>query len=209
VQPGDVLGLTCSRTVVAAIHALTRLPPCPVVQLSGTLAGPEMEAGSVESERRAAQVGGGKAYPVYAPMLLPDARTARALARQPTIRGALEEFEAVTVAMVAVGAWAPGLSTVWDRAEPAEREELCAAGAVGEIAGRAFDAGGRAVLGALQDRVLGIELDALRRIPRVIALVHDRRRAVAARAVLTGGLADVLVCDEGVARALLDAERVR
>lgn len=203
VSGDDVLGLTCSRTVAAAAAALTELEPCPVVQLSGTLAGPDVEAGSVESVRRAALVGGGKAFPIYAPMLLPDARTVDALRQQPTIRRVLDEFAAVTVALVAVGAWQQGLSTVWDSSEPAERRRLSAAGAVGEIAGRIFDADGSPLKTELDDRVLGIGLDRLRRIPQVIGVVHDRRRAAAAHAVLAGGLVDFLVCDDGLARALL------
>jgi DNA-binding transcriptional regulator LsrR (DeoR family) len=199
----DVLGLTCSRTVAATTEALSALEPCPVVQLSGTLAGPDVEAGSVESVRRAARVGGGKAFPIYAPMLLPDARTADALARQPTIRLVLDQFAAVTVALVAVGAWEPGLSTVWDSAEPAERRGLSAAGAVGEIAGRVFDAEGSAVPSELDGRVLGVGLERLRRIPQVIGVVHEPRRAAAAHAALAGGLVDFMVCDDALAHALL------
>jgi DNA-binding transcriptional regulator LsrR (DeoR family) len=199
----DVLGLTCSRTVAAATHALSRLAPCRVVQLSGTLAGPEMEAGSVESVRRAAQVGGGQAFPIYAPMLLPDAATARTLAEQPTIRRVIDEFGAVSVAMVAVGCWAPGLSTIWDNAEPQERSQLASDGAVGEIAGRVFDSAGAMVPSVLDDRVLGIGLDQLRRIPGVIGIAHDARRSPAVHAALTGRLVDFIVCDAGLARALL------
>jgi DNA-binding transcriptional regulator LsrR (DeoR family) len=205
----DVLGLTCSHTVAAATHALSRLAPCRVVQLSGTLAGPEVEAGSVESVRRAAQVGGGKAFPIYAPMLLPDAATARTLTEQPTIRQVMEEFGVVSVAMVAVGGWAPGLSTIWDSAEPEELTQLGSGGAVGEIAGRAFDSTGAAVPSALDDRVLSIRLDQLRSIPGVIGLAHDARRSAAVQAALTGRLVDFLVCDDGLARALLAADPAR
>jgi DNA-binding transcriptional regulator LsrR (DeoR family) len=199
----DVLGLTCSHTVAVATQALSRLARCRVVQLSGTLAGPDIEAGSVESVRRAAQVGGGKAFPIYAPMLLPDAGTAHALAEQPAIRRVVEEFGAVSVAMVAVGASAPGLSTVLDRAEAAERTELSSRGAVGEIAGRFFDASGAAVPSALDDRVLAIGLDRLRAIPSVIGVAHGAGRGPAVRAALAGGLVDFLVCDDALARALL------
>ena len=202
----DVLGLTCSHTVAAATLALSRLAPCRVVQLSGTLAGPEIEAGSVESVRRAAPVGGGKAFPIYAPMLLPDAATAQTLTEQPTIRRAIEEFGTVSVAMVAVGKWAPGLSTIWDSAKPEELSQLSSGGAVGEIAGRVFDSEGAAVPSALDDRVLSIGLDQLRRIPGVIGIAHDARRSPAVQAALTGRLVDYLVCDAGLARALLAEE---
>ncbi len=112
----------------------------------------------------------------------------------------------MSLAMVAVGSWAPGLSTVWDSAEPEELSQLASRGAVGEIAGRVFDSAGSAVPSALDDRLLSIRLDQLRGIPEVIGLAHDARRSPAVQAALSGGLVDFLVCDDGLARALLAAD---
>lgn len=209
VEAEDVLGLTCSRTIALASSALTRLAPCPVVQLSGTLAGPDVEAGSVESVRRAAFIGGGKAYPMYAPMVLPDPATTRALAGQPAIRQALDQFGHVSVAMVAIGAWEPEFSTVWESVSAEERTEAAERGAVGEIAARLFDASGAAVRTGLDERVLGVRIDQLRDIPEVIGLAYNVGRAPAVRALLTGGVVDSLVCDDVLARALLAEAAVR
>ena len=118
----------------------------------------------------------------------------------------IDEFESVTVAMVAVGCWAPGLSTIWDHAEPQELSQLASTDAVGEIAGRMFDSAGAVVPQSLDDRVLGIGLDQLRRIPGVIGMAHDARRSPAVHAALTGRLVDYLVCDAGLARALLTGD---
>ncbi|GAA4958892.1 hypothetical protein GCM10023238_27120 [Streptomyces heliomycini] len=49
---------------------------------------------------RAAQVSGGDAHPIYAPMLLPDEATAEALRHQTGIARAFEYFDKVTVACV-------------------------------------------------------------------------------------------------------------
>jgi DNA-binding transcriptional regulator LsrR (DeoR family) len=204
VTDDDTLGLTCSRTVTAATAALQHLATCTVVQLTGTLAGPDLQAGSVESVRRAAEVGGGKAYPIYAPMVLPDPATACALAGEPAIRQTLGAFDDVTIAMVAIGAWASGLSTVWSTVGPAERSAASAAGAVGEIGARLFDATGRSVDTPVGNRVLGVTLEQLRRVPEVIGLARDARRAGAVRAAVAGGIIDTLVCDAELGRALLD-----
>lgn len=200
----DVLGLSCSRTVAAATEALTGLAACTVVQLTGTLAGPDIEAGSVESVRRAAAVGGGKGFPIYGPLLLPDAATARALAGQAAIRATIEQFDRVGIAMVAIGAWAEELSTVWALAESADRRRAAKAGAVGEIGGRLFGAGGEAIHTELDDRVLGVTLDQLRKTPEVIGLIYGARRAEAASAALRGGLVSTVVTDTSLARALLE-----
>ncbi|MGH3503421.1 MAG: sugar-binding transcriptional regulator [Nocardioidaceae bacterium] len=199
----DVLGLTCSRTVAATTQALHALAGCRVVQLTGTLAGPDLEVGSVESVRRAAVVGGGKAYPIYAPMILPDAATVRALSGQPGIGQAVEQFDQVSIAVIAIGAWGSELSTVWQTVTRQARTAASKAGAVGEIGGRLFDAAGRPVQTPIEERVLGATLAQLSAIPEVVGLAYDERRAAAVHATLTGGIIDTLVCDASLGRALL------
>lgn len=200
----DVLGLTCSRSVASVASALTSLAPCDVIQLTGTLAGPDGEPGSVESVRRAAAVGGGRQFPLYAPMVLTDAETTRALSHQDAIRRVLDLAPTVTIAVVSIGGWSPGASTVWDVASDAEREHAVNAGGVGEIGGRLFDARGQAVVTDLDERVLGVVLEDLRTIPEVVALAHGADRAEAVRAAVTGRLLSALVCDHALARALLE-----
>ncbi|MET7440349.1 TerD family protein [Streptomyces sp. NPDC005568] len=82
VNEGDVLGLAWGRSTIHMAAELSRLPPCTVVQLTGVYDAGTAERGSVEAVRRAAQVSGGDAHPIYAPMLLPDAATAAALRNQ-------------------------------------------------------------------------------------------------------------------------------
>ncbi len=199
VSPDDVLGLTCSRTVTATTEALQRLAPCDVLQLSGTLAGMGHDVGSVESVRRAAQVGGGIAHPIYAPLVVQDAETAASLARQPGIRATLDRVGDVTVAVVAIGAWRAGYSTVWVE----ERKQTAAAGAIGEIGGRCFDEDGNAVRGPVDDRVVGMTLEQLRSVPHVVAIAYGEGRSQAVRAVARSGTVHTLVCDAAIAAHLL------
>ncbi|MDQ4051736.1 MAG: transcriptional regulator [Actinomycetota bacterium] len=203
VSPDDVLGLTCSRTVTATTEALQRLAPCDVLQLSGTLAGMGHDVGSVESVRRAAQVGGGIAHPIYAPLVVQDAETAASLARQPGIRATLDRVGDVTVAVVAIGAWRAGYSTVWDAVSVEERKQTAAAGAIGEIGGRCFDEDGNAVRGPVDDRVVGMTLEQLRSVPHVVAIAYGEGRSQAVRAVARSGTVHTLVCDAAIAAHLL------
>lgn len=121
VNEGDVLGLAWGRSTIHMAAALDRLPPCTVVQLTGVYDAGTAERGSVEAVRRAAQVSGGDAHPIYAPMLLPDAATAEALRHQTGIARAFEYFDKVTVACVSIGSWEPGISTVYDMLSDEER----------------------------------------------------------------------------------------
>lgn len=143
VNEGDVLGLAWGRSTIHMAAALDRLPPCTVVQLTGVYDAGTAERGSVEAVRRAAQVSGGDAHPIYAPMLLPDAATAAALRNQTGIARAFEYFDKVTVACVSIGSWEPGISTVHDMLSDEERAHYASLGVAAEMSAHLFDSEGR------------------------------------------------------------------
>ena len=87
----------------------------------------------------------------------------------------------------------------------AELDELLARGAVGDIALRYFDRDGHTVESEINDRIIGITLEQLKRGPRVVAVSGGPQKAPSIRAALRGGLIDVLVTDSVTAGRLLDA----
>ncbi|NBM15407.1 sugar-binding transcriptional regulator [Streptomyces sp. GC420] len=203
VTEGDVLGLAWGRSTIHMAAALDRLPPCTVVQLTGVYDAGTAERGSVEAVRRAAQVSGGDAHPIYAPMLLPDAATAAALRSQTGIARAFEYFDKVTVAAVSIGSWEAGISTVHDMLTKEEREHYASLGVAAEMSAHLFDAEGRRVGRDLGERCITVEADRLRRIPEVVAIAGGQRKAAAIDAVLRSGLVTSLVTDTAAADHLL------
>ncbi|MFH8408453.1 sugar-binding transcriptional regulator [Streptomyces sp. NPDC018019] len=203
VTEGDVLGLAWGRSTIHMAAALHRLPPCTVVQLTGVYDAGTADRGSVEAVRRAADVSGGEAHPIYAPMLLPDPATAAALRGQTGIARAFEYFDKVTVACVSIGSWAPGISTVYDMLTEQEREHYASLGAAAEMSAHLFDAEGRRIGRDLGERCITVEADRLRRIPEVVAIAGGRRKAAAIGAVLRSGLVTSLVTDTAAADHLL------
>lgn len=203
VVEGDVLGLAWGRSTIHMAAALNRLPPCTVVQLTGVYDAGTAERGSVEAVRRAAQVSGGEAHPIYAPMLLPDPATAAALRGQTGIARAFEYFDKVTVACVSIGSWAPGVSTVYDMLSKEERAHYASLGAAAEMSAHLFDTDGRRIGRDLGERCITVEADRLRRVPEVVAIAGGRRKAAAIGAVLRSGLVTSLVTDTAAADHLL------
>jgi DNA-binding transcriptional regulator LsrR (DeoR family) len=202
VQPGDVLGLSWARSLMAMRTSLTRLAHCDVVQLTGSLSLPSNDS-PIELVRDVARRAGGEAFVFYAPMIVPDAATARALRTQPEIARALEAFTKVTKAVVGIGAWHSGLSTVADSLEAHEREAIYAAGVRGELSGVQFDAEGHAVVTSLTDRVIGIDAARLLDVPEVIAIAYGAPKADAVRSGIRGGLVSSLVTHTAMAQELL------
>ena len=135
IDTGDVLGLSWSRTLSGLTAALTQLPPCPIVQLTGAVPPPDGRD-LLDLVSSVARIGGGPAHVFYAPMLVDDAQTAAAIRRQGDIAEAFALIPSVTIAVVAIGAWGPGLSTIYDAVTAAERAALTALGVHAELAGR-------------------------------------------------------------------------
>ena len=203
VSDGDVLGLAWGRSIITMANALDRLAPCTVVQLTGVYDVGTAERGSVEAVRTAAAISGGEAHPLYAPMVLADPATASALRAQSQIAAAMSYFEKVTVAVVSIGSWAAGISTVHDAVTDAEREHYASLGVAAEMSSHLFDAHGRRVGRDLGERCITIDADRLRRIPEVLAIAGGMRKAAAVDAVLRSGLVTSLVTDTAAAEHLL------
>ncbi len=203
VSADDVLGLVWARSLVAMHAELGRLAPCTVVQLTGVLSRPDMDPGSVELVRDIARLASGPAYCFYAPLIVPDAATARVMSTQPEIAGALAMAARVTKAVVGVGAWRPGSSTVADAVSERDRQEALELGVCAEIGGIQLDREGRAVTTALTDRLIGVDAEALLAVDDVIGVVYGEAKAGAVRAALAGGFVTSLVTHGAMARALL------
>jgi len=203
VTPGDVLGMSWSRALSELAVALTSMPPCPIVQLTGAVPPPDGRD-LLALVRSVARIGGGPAHVFYAPMVVDDAPTAAAIRRQTDVAGAFALVPSVTMAMVAIGAWAPGLSTIYDALSQPERDEVARLGVRAEMAGVFLGEDGRPVRTALDSRMIVTPGEALARIPCVIAVAYGVSKSVAVRAAIRGGLVHGLVTHSSLARALLD-----
>jgi DNA-binding transcriptional regulator LsrR (DeoR family) len=202
IVPGDVLGMSWSRTLSELAAALTQIPPCPIVQLTGAVPPPDGRD-LLDLVRSVARIGGGPAHVFYAPMILDDAETAAAVRRQGDIAEAFALVPSVTIAIVALGGWAPGLSTIYDALSPAERDVLAELGVHAEVAGVFLGEDGRPVATPLDARMIVTPGSALERVPLVLAVAFDVAKNSAVRATLRGGLVHGLVTHSSLARALL------
>jgi DNA-binding transcriptional regulator LsrR (DeoR family) len=151
-----------------------------------------------------ARVGGGPAYVYYAPLVVADAATARALRRQPDAIHAATLLSAVTFAVVGIGAWAKGLSTVFDAVEPETQERVRRAGVIGEISGVLIDNNGREVITPLGKRIIGVTGQQLAAIKVVLGIAYGEGKVDAVRSALTGGLVTSLVTHSALARLLVE-----
>ncbi len=202
-EEGDVIGLDGSHAADALSEAVTRLPPCDVVQLTGVHGRDLAHDTAIAAVRRTAEAGGGRAFPLHTPFLLPDAATAAVLRSQPATAETLDRFGLVTKAVVGVSAWDTPPSPVYDALPDREREALREAGARADVAGLLLDADGRTLPTTLDTRSIAVGADRLRGVPERIGVTDTGHGTGAVRAALRSGLLTAVVTDAATARRLL------
>ena len=205
----DVLGLTWARAVGAMATHLRSLPTIPVVQLTGAMsrssgtANAADEESSIDVVREVARVARGPAYLFYAPLLVHDAATARAMRQQPEVARALQQIAFVTKAVAGIGHWQAGLSTVYDTASARDRQSLTRQGVCADVGGVFLAADGTPLQTSLTDRMIGIDATQMLAIDQVLAIPYGLRKRPAVLAAVRSGMINSIVTHASLASALL------
>jgi DNA-binding transcriptional regulator LsrR (DeoR family) len=123
------------------------------------------------------------------------------------MKAVMEKWRAVNIAVVSVGA--PPVSREFDgsRVPAARKTAAPEALPVGDICARYFDVKGRFVEDELSGRIIGIPVESLRRIPKILCVVGGTEKAYSLLGALKTGLITILVTDERTAAAVLEARR--
>jgi DNA-binding transcriptional regulator LsrR (DeoR family) len=198
----DVLGVGWGRTLASMSDGLTKLAPCPVVQMSGVVG--SVSANSMELLRQLTDISGGPAFPIYAPLLVSDMATARGLRQQAGIKAAFARFDKITKAAIAVGSWDPPNSQLHASMTAQERTQMIARGVRADICAALLSESGEPLAPEIQARSVAISAEQVRQIPEVIMVAGGASKANAVMAVLRGGFANSLVTDVQLARRLLE-----
>jgi deoxyribonucleoside regulator len=159
---------------------------------------------AVELARILARRWHGSILAINSPAIIPDPGTAQRLLALDQIREVMQNLRRADLALVGVGTLENSVFLERGVLGPPDIRELKAAGAVGEILGRFYDAEGRECPTPYRERVVSLELEALKNIPRRVGVVAGADRTVALRAAIRGGLVNALVIDEVGATALLE-----
>lgn len=207
--PGSAVAIAGGRTVRELIQALPedRERRLTVIQAMGSIDFTVGPVDALELGRTLARRSGGGFLTLNTPAFAPDKRTRDAFLAHEQIRGLWRRLRQTEVALVGIGTL--DNSAFVDRGvlSVADRQDLKARGAVGEICGRFFDQAGDECDSPWRDRVMSIDLEQVRRIPQVIGVVAGADRSAAIAAAIRGGLVKSLLIDGAGAKALLREAR--
>lgn len=148
--------------------------------------------------------------PLYAPGIVDSRDTQQSLLRTPSIRKALECASQCDSCFVGIGPVSKDNNLVrLGLVSGKQMEQFRLGGAAGELLGRFFDALGRPVETEMDDRVIGISLETLKNIPKVVGVAGGDYKVAAISAALHGGHLHVLITDLDAAEAVLARQKAR
>ena len=202
------IGLSWGTALQSMISATTTRTahPVEVVPLVGGLSALKSEASGQELVRELAERLGASYRYLHAPAIMETSQAVTALLHEPSVVEAFASARHADLAFVGVGTCGQGSSqALLDQLNlnPRELNAFRRQEPVGDVCARFFDRDGHSIAGAAHDRVLAVELDDLRRIPRVVGVARGAEKAPGVLGTVRGGLIDVLICDSSLARGLL------
>ncbi len=209
-RPNEVIGISSwSATLLAlvdALHPVPRRGDVRVIQILGGVGSPSAEVHANRLTTRLADLLGGTAIFLPAPGIVGSPAALEAITADPYVRMAMEQFDHVTTALVGIGALEPSklLADSGNCFSIEELEELRDKGAVGDVLLRFFDVNGVPVQSPLNQRVISMQLDQLRRVDRSIGVAGGKRKFEAILGAIRGRWVNVLVTDLSTARRLLE-----
>jgi len=202
----DVVGVSWGYTLRGMVAALEPkdFPNVRIVQMTGGIGKPESESHATELCHQLARTLSCKLALLPAPGVVHSKQTREVYLMDEHVRTAINLLPNITLAFVGIGSLNSYSISVRDETilTQADLDEAVARGAVGDIALRFIDANGRSVQSGLSERIIGIDLDHLRQIPRVVGVAGGTNKIKPIRAALQGKLIDVLITDQTTAEAL-------
>lgn len=195
---------TTLRAMVDAIHAMD-CHNSQVVQLIGGLGKPESEAHATYILRRLVAQIGSKLSILNIPGIVDNTTVKEAILGDSHVRDLFNLFLKIDIAFVGIGV--PTKESVVMRdgtiLTQDQMEGLLKKGAIGDICLRFFDDQGRVIQSDVNDRVIGITLDELKKIDRVVGVTGGPHKEKVIRAALVGKLVNVIITDQHSAQKLL------
>ncbi|NLR97167.1 sugar-binding transcriptional regulator [Rhizobium sp. P38BS-XIX] len=202
-----LMGVSWGRTMAAVARALPKdwCPGLNVVMVNGSTALTTTTSRNSAVAEEFAQSAGGRAILLPVPAILGSRSTRDALEQDPIISRVMQLAEEAPVICFGMG----GLSHqsvllgsgYLDENDIAVLRDL---NSVGDIMGRFVDAKGRIADRNLDDRTIGLRLEALSRKERVIGVAAGEDKHLIAAAGLRAGYVTDLVTDEGTALRILE-----
>ena len=208
-KPNEVIGISSwSATLLGTVDAMMPISKpsgAQVIQILGGVGNSTVESRAVYLVNRLALLVQGKAILLPVPAVVGALDTRQLYLQDPLVCETIDRFDSVTLALVGIGSLEPSdlLASSGNVFTAQELETLRNLGAVGDVCLHFFDADGAAVQTPLKDRVIGMQLEQLRKVKRSVGIAGGKRKLAAIRGAVLGGFINILITDLVTAQELV------
>ncbi|TWF52077.1 sugar-binding transcriptional regulator [Neorhizobium alkalisoli] len=205
IQDDMTIGVGWGRTMTASLSSFRppRRQNCKVVSLLGGIVTVHQTNPIDYTWRFAGQLGA-ECYMFLAPLLVDTIATKRALIEKCGLNAIYDLAENLDLAVVSCGDIGPHSTSLSEGfISKTELERLISAGCVCDTMFNFLDEDGRSVDHALNDRVMSVDLDTLKKAKHIVLSSGGAHRAIAIRATITRVGCNTLITDESAAEELL------
>ena len=205
----EVIGISSwSETLLAmtnALHPLGNSYKTKVVQILGGIGNPSAEVHATQMAKRLANLVHAEVTMLPTPGVVGSKETRAVLLEDTFVAKAVAMFDDVTLALVGIGSVNPSrlLASSGNVFTKDEVDKLRTKGWVGDICMRFFDEAGKPLNTTLNERVIGMSLEQLKKVARTVGIAGGKRKYAAIKGALEGKWIHVLITDHLTAERLV------
>lgn len=208
IYDNDVIGVAWGSTTYEAVNYLpdkiTR-KNITVVQITGGSNQVPININASELSRRIADIFDAKSYFLHAPVVVNSKEARDILYEEAGIKNTLDMFNKINLAIVGIGATYPEPSTMLYKDGFINKENFnsITSDCIGDINSYFYNKDGSESYTILRDRVIGMNLDQLKKVRYVMAVAGGENKADAIIGALKGRIINIIVTDNKTAEAIL------
>ena len=147
---------------------------------------------------------GATGYILNCPAIIDSQASKEVFLQESIIKKIVDQFENLDLAIVPIGYIGPDITIYKTRDIMAEDiEYFNSLGIVGDVNSNFIDVDGNPIPNKIQDRIINVTLESLKKIKNTIAICNGEKKIVATRAALKTGVIDTLITDTSIAEKLL------
>lgn len=204
---GMLIGLSWGTTIHSIVKNIkpNSFIKDDVIQLVGGTGNKTNDTDANMMAHNLAKALNGDSYILQAPFMVQSKILRDLLMEEPHIKNHFQKMKSIDLAVIGLGSTKPELSAQFrsGHINIVDSEKLISEGAVGDICGSYIDINGHLCHSTLNDKMIAISLEELKRIPTVIGVAAGEKKADVILGALRGRYIDVLITDEKAAISVL------
>lgn len=206
-RPNQTIAISWGRGLEATIHEIQSdlISGLKITQLMGSLSSIPTSISAEEVGRVLARNLNAQFIPFLAPIFVSTPEVRQNIYQERAVSETLKLARKADIALVGIGSKGAASSelVITDFNLSASEEKNVRQKYAGDVAARFFDVNGNPVSAELDSRLIGLTLDEIRNIPKVIGVASGADKALGVIGTARTGLIDVLVIDNACATAIL------